>query len=142
MKTVQDLLDENNRELIKIDPNQTVFEALTMLSKYDIGALVVMNGEILSGIFSERDYARKVILSGKSSKETFVKEIMTEKVKCISPQNNIEDCMKIMTESRFRHLPVLEKNIVLGIISIGDIVRETIIYQKFIINQLEQYISG
>jgi len=142
MKTVQDLLDENNRELIKIDPNQTVFEALTMLSKYDIGALVVMNGEILSGIFSERDYARKVILSGKSSKETLVKEIMTEKVKCISPQNNIEDCMKIMTESRFRHLPVLEKDKVLGIISIGDIVRETITYQKFIINQLEQYISG
>ena len=142
MKTVQDLLDENNRELIKIDPNQTVFEALTMLSKYDIGALVVMNGEILSGIFSERDYARKVILSGKSSKETFVKEIMTEKVKCISPQNNIEDCMKIMTESRFRHLPVLNDDKVLGIISIGDIVRETIIYQKFIINQLEQYISG
>ena len=142
MKTVQDLLDENNRELIKIDPNQTVFEALTMLSKHDIGALVVMNGEILSGIFSERDYARKVILSGKSSKETFVKEIMTEKVKCISPQNNIEDCMKIMTESRFRHLPVLEKDKVLGIISIGDIVRETITYQKFIINQLEQYISG
>ena len=142
MKTVQDLLDENNRELIKIDPNQTVFEALTILSKYDIGALVVMNGEILSGIFSERDYARKVILSGKSSKETFVKEIMTEKVKCISPQNNIEDCMKIMTESRFRHLPVLMGNKVLGIISIGDIVRETIIYQKFIINQLEQYISG
>ena len=142
MKTVQDLLDENNRELIKIDPNQTVFEALTMLSKYDIGALVVMNGEILSGIFSERDYARKVILSGKSSKETFVKEIMTEKVKCISPQNNIEDCMKIMTESRFRHLPVLENDKVLGIISIGDIVRETITYQKFIINQLEQYISG
>ena len=142
MKTVQDLLDENNRELIKIDPNQTVFEALTMLSKYDIGALVVMNGEILSGIFSERDYARKVILSGKSSKQTFVKEIMTEKVKCISPHNNIEDCMKIMTESRFRHLPVLEKDKVLGIISIGDIVRETITYQKFIINQLEQYISG
>ena len=142
MKTVQDLLDENNRELIKIDPNQTVFEALTMLSKYDIGALVVMNGEILSGIFSERDYARKVILSGKSSKETFVKEIMTEKVKCISPQNNIEDCMKIMTESRFRHLPVLNNDEVLGIISIGDIVRETITYQKFIINQLEQYISG
>ena len=142
MKTVQDLLDENNRELIKIDPNQTVFEALTMLSKYDIGALVVMNGEILSGIFSERDYARKVILSGKSSKETFVKEIMTEKVKCISPHNNIEDCMKIMTESRFRHLPVLKDNKVLGIISIGDIVRETITYQKFIINQLEQYISG
>ena len=142
MKTVQDLLDENNRELIKIDPNQTVFEALSMLSKYDIGALVVMNGEILSGIFSERDYARKVILSGKSSKETFVKEIMTEKVKCISPQNNIEDCMKIMTESRFRHLPVLKDDKVLGIISIGDIVRETITYQKFIINQLEQYISG
>ena len=142
MKTVQDLLDENNRELINIDPNQTVFEALTMLSKYDIGALVVMNGEILSGIFSERDYARKVILSGKSSKETFVKEIMTEKVKCISPQNNIEDCMKIMTESRFRHLPVLKDDKVLGIISIGDIVRETITYQKFIINQLEQYISG
>ena len=113
-----------------------------MLSKYDIGALVVMNGEILSGIFSERDYARKVILSGKSSKETLVKEIMTEKVKCISPHNNIEDCMKIMTESRFRHLPVLEKDKVLGIISIGDIVRETITYQKFIINQLEQYISG
>ena len=113
-----------------------------MLSKHDIGALVVMNGEILSGIFSERDYARKVILSGKSSKETFVKEIMTEKVKCISPQNNIEDCMKIMTESRFRHLPVLKDDKVLGIISIGDIVRETIIYQKFIINQLEQYISG
>ena len=111
MKTVQDLLDENNRELIKIDPNQTVFEALTMLSKYDIGALVVMNGEILSGIFSERDYARKVILSGKSSKETFVKEIMTEKVKCISPQNNIEDCIEnvdvtiILTEwSEFRTL--------------------------------------
>ena len=142
MKTVQDLLDENNRELINIDPNKTVFEALTMLSKHDIGALVVMDGKILSGIFSERDYARKVILSGKSSKETLVKEIMTGKVKCISPQNNIEDCMKIMTESRFRHLPVLKDDKVLGIISIGDIVRETIIYQKFIINQLEQYISG
>jgi len=142
MKTVQDLLDENNRDLIKIDPNQTVFEALSMLSKHDIGALVVMNNEILSGIFSERDYARKVILSGKSSKETLVKEIMTGKVKCISPQNNIEDCMKIMTESRFRHLPVLKDDKVLGIISIGDIVRETITYQKFIINQLEQYISS
>ena len=134
MKTIESKL--------KIDPNQTVFEALTMLSKYDIGALVVMNGEILSGIFSERDYARKVILSGKSSKETLVKEIMTEKVKCISPHNNIEDCMKIMTESRFRHLPVLKDDKVLGIISIGDIVRETITYQKFIINQLEQYISS
>jgi len=142
MKTVQDLLDENNRDLVKIDPNQTVFEALSMLSNYDIGALVVMNGEILSGIFSERDYARKVILSGKSSKETFVKEIMTEKVKCISPQNNIEDCMKIMTESRFRHLPVLKDDKVLGIISIGDIVRATITHQKFIISQLEQYISS
>ena len=142
MKTVQDLLDENNRDLIKIDPNETVFEALSMLSKYDIGALVVMNGKILSGIFSERDYARKVILSGKSSKDTFVKEIMTEKVKCISPQNNIEDCMKIMTESRFRHLPVLKDDKVLGIISIGDIVRATITYQKFIISQLEQYISS
>ena len=112
-----------------------------MLSKYDIGALVVMNDEILSGIFSERDYARKVILSGKSSKETFVKEIMTEKVKCIGPQNNIED-YENMTESRFRHLPVLKDDKVLGIISIGDIVRETITYQKFIINQLEQYISS
>ena len=142
MKTVQDLLDENNRDLIKIDPNQTVFEELSMLSKHDIGALVVMNNEILSGIFSERDYARKVILSGKSSKETLVKEIMTGKVKCISPQNNIEDCMKIMTESRFRHLPVLKDDKVLGIIAIGDIVRETITYQKFIINQLEQYISS
>ena len=126
MKKVQDLLDENNRDLIFIDPNQTVFEALSMLSEYDIGALVVMNGEILSGIFSERDYARKVILSGKSSKETFVKEIMTKNVKCINPENNIEDCMKIMTESRFRHLPVLKDDRVLGIISIGDIVRATI----------------
>ncbi len=140
--TVQQALESKPRELLTIAPQATVYEALALMAQKDVGALMVMEGDRLVGIFTERDYARKIILFGKSSKETRVSEIMTPKVVCVNPRNTIDECMALMTGKRVRHLPVLADNQVVGIISIGDVVKEMLSEQKFIIEQLEQYIMG
>lgn len=140
MKNVGQMLEEKGHKLLSISPDATVFEALQRMADANVGALVVLDGEKLAGIFSERDYARKVILVGKSSKETRVREIMTDKVLCVSPERTVEQCMALMTEKRIRHLPVLDHKKVVGVISIGDVVKEMISEQQFIISQLESYI--
>lgn len=142
MKTVKQMIDEKSQELLFVSPDETVFVALKLMEKFDIGALVVLEKDKLVGIFSERDYARKVILLGKSSKDTFVSEIMTNKVMYVKPENTVEECMALMTKKRVRHLPVVESDRTVGVISIGDIVKEMMSEQKFIIDQLEQYIRG
>ena len=126
-----------------MSPGQSVLRALEIMADVDVGALLVLDGKQLVGVFSERDYARKVILQGKASRHTLVSEVMTGKVICVAPERTLEECMAIMTEKRIRHLPVIDadKN-VLGILSIGDVVKEIASQQKFIINQLETYISG
>jgi len=143
MKTLKQMLAGKHRPLAVVAPNDSVFHALTLMAQHDVGALMVLNGEQLVGIFSERDYARKIILHGKSSKETLVSEIMSDKVAYVTPGTTLDECMALMTEKRFRHLPVLnEDGSVAGIISIGDLVKETISSQQFLIKQLEHYISG
>jgi CBS domain-containing protein len=145
MKTVQDLLKEKKSEEIwTISPDTIVYRALQLLSEKGIGALLVMEKEKLVGIVSERDYARKVILEGKSSKETLTKEIMTAKLYVVSPENTVEECMALITEKRIRHIPVVEKktNRVLGVISIGDILKAIISEQKILIENLSSYIMG
>lgn len=140
MKNVEQMLEGKGRQLLSISPDATVFDALMLMAESDVGALVVLDGEKLAGIFSERDYARKIILLGKSSKETLVREVMTEKVLCVGPEQTIQQCMAVMTEKHIRHLPVLDHKKVIGVISVGDVVKETISEQKFIIEQLETYI--
>jgi CBS domain-containing protein len=140
--TVQQVLGHKAHRLLTISPDASVFDALTLMADHDIGSLVVLDGERLSGIFSERDYARQVILLGKSSKETQVRDIMTHKVLCVSPEHTVDQCMALMTEKRVRHLPVLEHKKVIGMISIGDVVRVVISEQQMVIEQLEQYIHS
>jgi CBS domain-containing protein len=143
MKTLKQLLAEKRRPLVLVSPNDSVFHALTVMAQHDVGAVLVLDGEQLVGIFSERDYARKIILHGKSSRETLVKEIMSDKVAYVTPRQSLEECMALMTEKRFRHLPVIaDDGSVAGLISIGDLVKETISAQQFLISELERYISG
>lgn len=143
MKTLKQLLESKNKRLAAVAPDQSVLRALEIMAENDVGALLVLDGKRLAGVFSERDYARKVILQGKASKSTKVSEIMTEKVVYVTLNRTIEECMAIMTEKHFRHLPVLDDNHnVVGIVSIGDLIKETISQQKFIIGQLENYITG
>ena len=124
-------------------PDDTVVTALTLLAQHDIGALLVLEGGRLVGIFSERDYARKIILKGKTSKDTLVREIMSDRVSCVTLDETVEECMALMTGKHVRHLPVLgEANEVLGILSIGDLVKETISDQQFTIEQLVHYIQN
>jgi CBS domain-containing protein len=143
MKTLKKLLEEKPRAPLSVSPDDSVFSALELMAKHDIGAVLAMRDGQLAGIFSERDYARKVILLGKSSKETLVREIMTEKVLYALPEQTTDQAMALMTEKHIRHLPVLDasKN-VLGMVSIGDLVKETISQQAFLIQQLEQYIAS
>ena len=143
MGLVSKLLDSKGRDVHKIDSNATVFNALEELAKYDIGALVVVDKrEKVVGIFSERDYARKVTLMGKSSKETNVKEMMTTTVYFVKPENYLRECLELMTKKRTRHLPVMENKKLIGIVSIGDIVNNIISEQKTKIKDLENYIVG
>jgi len=137
------MLAAKNRPLAVVTPNDSVYHALSLMAMHDVGALLVLEDEQLIGIFSERDYARKLILQGKSSKETLVREIMSDKVAYVTPGATVDECMALMTEKRFRHLPVLsEDNEVVGIISIGDLVKATISNQQFLISELERYITG
>lgn len=143
MKTLKQLLAGRNRPLAIVAPSDTVYHALTVMAQHEVGALLVLDGEQLVGIFSERDYARKIILQGKTSKETLVREIMSDRVAYVTPGSTLDECMALMTEKRFRHLPVLDDaGGVVGMISIGDLVKETISDQKFLIAQLEHYIAS
>jgi CBS domain-containing protein len=142
MRRVSHLLQTKGRDVWSIEPSATVSQALTMLADKGIGALVVMEQDDLLGIFSERDYARRVELEGRASHETSVRDVMTERVVTIKPDDSIDACMALMTSGRFRHLPVLEAGKVVGVISIGDVVKEVIAEHEFTIEQLENYISG
>ncbi|HXF76290.1 MAG TPA: CBS domain-containing protein [Methylomirabilota bacterium] len=142
MKAVRDILRVKGHEVWKVDLNATVFEALRLMAEKEVGALVVMDGDKIAGIISERDYARKIVLLGRTSPNTLVKEIMTSPVAYTQPDQSIEECMAIMTDKRIRHLPVLQNDKLIGIISIGDLVKAIIADQKFIIEQLERYIRS
>jgi len=143
MKTLQQILnDKKHKEVISIAPHRPVFDALVVLAEYKIGALVVLEGEKLVGIFSERDYAREVVLKGRSSKTTPISDVMTHKVLSAKPADLVEDAMSLMSEKRIRHLPVVENDKVIGVLSIGDLVKETISYQQELIKQLHNYINS
>lgn len=143
MKTLQQLIDsKKHKEVISIAPNRPVFDALVILAEYKIGALVVMEEGKLVGIFSERDYAREVVLQGRSSKTTQISEVMTTKVLHGKPDDSVESAMATMSEKRIRHFPVVEDGKVIGMLSIGDLVKETMSYQKDLIKQLESYIKS
>ena len=143
MKTLKQLLAGKNRPLAVVSPKDTVFHALSVMAQHDVGAVLALDGEQLVGIFSERDYARKIILQGKSSKDTLVSEIMSDRVAYVPPSATLDECMALMTEKHFRHLPVLDDdNHVVGVISIGDLVKETICEQQFLIEQLAHYIAS
>jgi CBS domain-containing protein len=142
MKTISQFLDQSNRPVYSVGPNATVREALEVMAQQNIGALLVLDDDSLAGIFSERDYARKVVLKGKSSSDAKVSEIMTSKVITINTKHTIDQCMQIMTDNHIRHLPIVNDQKVMGLISIGDVVREMIAYQKSMIEQLQSYIAG
>ena len=142
MRPLKQLI-EGKRSMVSVGPDDTVFTALTLLAQHDIGALPVLERGRLVGIFSERDYAHKIVLKGKASKDTPVREIMSDKVSCVTLAQTIQECMALMTDKHIRHLPVLGANDeVLGILSIGDLVKETISDQKFTIEQLVSYIHS
>ena len=139
---ISTLLHHKTAALQSIAPEATVFEAIKLMAEKNIGSLLVMSGGKLLGVFTERDYSRKIALQGKSSKDTRVREIVSSQVVSVTPQHSIEDCMKLMTENRVRHLPVLEGEKVAGLVSIGDLVNWIISAQNATIAQMEQYIAG
>ncbi len=143
MATVRDVLDHKGRNVFAVGPDAPVFRALELMSEKHIGALMVLDDERrLVGIVSERDYARKVALLGKSSRETPVRDIMTTKLFCVGPGQDIDECMALMTDKSVRHLPVLDGERLDGVISIGDVVKSMLSQQEFIIEQLEHFIAG
>jgi signal-transduction protein with cAMP-binding, CBS, and nucleotidyltransferase domain len=142
MAKVSEVLERKGRDVWSIEPTASVYEAMRRMAEKEVGALLVMEGTALVGIVSERDYARKVILQGRSSPTTQVSEIMTSRVAYTGLDQSIEECMAVMTDKRIRHLPVMEQGRVIGVISIGDLVKTIIAEQKFIIEQLERYING
>ena len=140
MLSVRQMLSEKGSAVVSITPNTSVFDALKVMSEKNIGAVLVMEEEELLGIFSERDYARKVILAGRSSKSTEVQELMTSKVYCIDPSRTIQDVMELMNDHRFRHVPVIENEEVIGVLSSGDVMRGVVAEQKNTIDSLESYL--
>jgi CBS domain-containing protein len=141
-KTVANIIDDKGHEIWAIDAADSVYEALEMMADKNVGALVVTSDGTFCGIVSERDYARKVILASKGSRKTPVSEIMTPNPITVEPSDTVASCMQLMTDKRFRHLPVVHDGDLVGVISIGDVVRAVIEEQKFLINQLESYITG
>jgi CBS domain-containing protein len=142
MATIRQLLHHKGGKICSIHPDATVFDAVAKMAENDIGSLIVIEGEALIGIITERHYARNVVLKGKTSPATAVREIMESNVTTVRPEQCVEECMALMTERRVRHLPVIEDKKIIGIVSIGDLVKSIIDGQKFRIDQLEQYISG
>jgi len=142
MGKVKNILDSKGRNVFSVTPEVTVYAAIELMCQKDVGGLLICEDAKLVGIFTERDYARKLILKGKSSKETPIKDLMTRNPIVVSPETSIEECMKIMSDKHIRHLPVVESDKVIAMISIGDVVRFVMEEQKSIIEQLEQYISG
>jgi CBS domain-containing protein len=140
MRPIKQLLAGKTRPIISVSANDTVYDALTVLAEMDIGALLVMDGDEMVGIFSERDYARRVVLQGKTSRDTLVRDVMTQRVVSVLPNQTVAEAMAMMTEIRCRHLPVVENGKVIGVVSIGDLVKEIISEQEFLIQQLETYI--
>ena len=140
--TVTQLLNKKGKEIHTIAPDATVFDAIKLMSDLGVGALLVMEGSRLVGVISERDYTRKVILKGRSSSSTLVQDIMTKKVICLSPGNNIDECMALMNENQIRHLPIVEKGTVVGIVTIMDVIKNILSEKEFIIEQMEHYIAG
>ena len=141
MKTITQFLADRSEQVWSVKPDDTVLDALKLMADKNIGALLVISDERLVGIFSERDYARKVVLMGKSSSSLLIREIMTTKTISITPNHSIEQCMQIMSDHKIRHLPILRGDRVVGMISIGDVVKAMIETQKIMIEQLQQYIT-
>ncbi|HOP60935.1 MAG TPA: CBS domain-containing protein [Candidatus Saccharicenans sp.] len=142
MITVKQMLEEKGHQVWTISPEATVFEALKIMADKDIGALIVVEKDQVVGIISERDYARKVMLKGKSSLETPVKDIMSTEIYYVGPEVSVDECMALMTEKRIRHLPVMDNGKLIGVISIGDVVKSIISTQKVTIEHLQNYIMG
>lgn len=142
MATVGDMLRNKGHDIWSVKPDTTVYEALKVMAEKNIGAVLVMDAGNLVGILSERDYARKVVLQGKTAMDTPAREIMTDRVICVPPEETAEECMALMTEKKVRHLPVLKEDQLIGVISIGDVVKAIIPEKQFIIEQLEHYIRG
>ncbi|MFZ0930822.1 MAG: CBS domain-containing protein [Syntrophobacteraceae bacterium] len=142
MRNVRDILRDKGTAVYSISADDTVYDAIKLMAEKNVGALVVLDGDRLAGIISERDYARKIVLEDKLSKKTKVKEIMTTEVFSVTQATDLDECMELMTEKRTRHLPVVENDRVLGIISIGDVVKGIIDHKEFVIGQLESYIKG
>jgi len=142
MKTVRDILRIKGSDIFTTTPDATVYDALKEMAEKNVGALMVLEGEKIVGLISERDYARKTILKGRFSKETAVKEIMTANVITVGPEEDLEDCMELFTDKHVRHLPVIENEKIIGIVSIGDVVKGIIDHKEFIIQEQEKYIKG
>ena len=143
MTTVAQILKSKpDQTLYTISPEASVFDAVKLMAEKNIGALAVIEGEKIVGLITERDYARKIVLKGRSSKETPVRDIMTPQVMFVRSDQSSEECMALMTENRLRHLPVMDRGKLIGLVSIGDLVKDVISEQKFIIQQLEHYIAG
>jgi CBS domain-containing protein len=142
MITVKRLLEKKGSAVWSISPHAMVYEALSLMAEKNIGAVLVIDGGVLVGILSERDYARKIILKGKRSVDTLVWEIMTPDVIFVNPDQPLDECMALMTEKRIRHLPVFSRGELIGLISIGDVVKELISEKEFVIEQMENYIAG
>jgi len=142
MNLVSDILNSKGHDIWAVKPDDTVFDSLQLMAEKEIGALLVMDGKKLVGIVTERDYARKVILDGKSSRTSSVSEVMTRKVLCVAPERSVEECMALMTDKRARHLPVVDHGQVIGVLSIGDLVKAILSDQQTMIDQLQHYISG
>jgi CBS domain-containing protein len=143
MKSAAQILKSKAQQGVQaVTPSTSVFDAVKLMAEKNIGALLVLEGEKIAGMITERDYARKITLMGRSSKETPVRDIMTSPVMYVRPEQSNEECMALMTDNRVRHLPVVDKGKLLGLISIGDLVKDIISEQKFIIEQLEHYITG
>ncbi len=141
MASVKQILQGKGHDVWSVGPEASVYEAIEMMADKEVGGLVVMDGDSLVGVFSERDYARKVALKGRTSRDTKIKVIMTSRVTYVRPEQSVQECMALMTEKRIRHLPVMDGEKLLGIISIGDLVKAIIDEQQHVIEQLEQYIS-
>ena len=142
MQSVRDILKKKGAETHSVSPDTSVFDALKLMADRNIGAVLVLEADRPVGILSERDYARQVILKGKTSKDTPVREIMTSRVVFVRPEQSVEECMALMTDKRIRHLPVLEANRLIGIVSVGDVVKAVISEKQFRIEQLENYITA